>query len=180
VSRGSGTTPEYAMHCESVPVQNCYKSRLAELWPKAGNSLAGRSAGHEHQAACNRIQRRAEVHYTYISRVESPQNVCRGSVEECSQAHAEVLVHTTRHKADRLVTGALKLLFLAICMCLSPQSGCEEAACKLISTERSHCKGSNPAALRVMVAKARSHVRRCIAGMQCRASNTKRWSIAWY
>ena len=39
VSRGSGTTPEYAMHCESVPVQNCYRSRLAELWLKAGNSL---------------------------------------------------------------------------------------------------------------------------------------------
>ncbi len=31
-------------------------------------SLADRSAGHEHQAAGNRIQRRAEVHYTYISR----------------------------------------------------------------------------------------------------------------
>jgi len=77
VSRGSGTTPEYAMHCESASVQNCYKSRLAELWLKARNSLAGsyyRSAGHEHQAACNRIQRRAEVHYTYNSRVESPQN----------------------------------------------------------------------------------------------------------
>ena len=31
VSRGSGTTPEYAMHFESVSVQNCYRSRLAEL-----------------------------------------------------------------------------------------------------------------------------------------------------
>ena len=142
MSRGSGTTPDYAMHCESVSAQNCYRPRLDELLLKAVNSLADRSAGHEHQAAGNRIQRRAEVHYTYISRVQSPQNVCRGSVEECNQAHAEVLVHTTRHKADRLVTGALKLLFLAICMCLSPQSGCEEAACKLISTKRSHCKGS--------------------------------------
>ncbi len=36
--------------------------------------------------------------------------------------HRQVLVHRTRHKADRLVTGALKLLFLAVCMCLSPQS----------------------------------------------------------
>ncbi len=48
MSRGSGTTPEYAMHSESVSVQNCYRSRLAELWLKAVNSLAGRSAGHEH------------------------------------------------------------------------------------------------------------------------------------
>ncbi len=48
MSRGSGTTPEYAMHCEPISVQNCYRSRLAELWLKAVNSLAGRSAGHEH------------------------------------------------------------------------------------------------------------------------------------
>ena len=26
--------------------------------------------------------------YTYISKVKSPQSVCRGSVEECIQAHA--------------------------------------------------------------------------------------------
>jgi len=31
VSRGSGTTPEYAMHFESVSVQTCYRLRLAEL-----------------------------------------------------------------------------------------------------------------------------------------------------
>jgi len=37
--------------------------------------------------------------------------------------HVQVLVHSTRHKADRLVTGALELLFLAFCMCLSPLSG---------------------------------------------------------
>ncbi len=29
-------------------------------------------------------------------------------------------------------------------MCLSPQSGCEEAACKLISTERSHLQRAKP------------------------------------
>jgi len=40
--------------------------------------------------------------------------------------HMQVLVHRTRHKADKLVTGALKLLLLAICMCLSPQSVCEK------------------------------------------------------
>ncbi len=31
--------------------------------------------------------------------------------------HMQVLVHRTRHKADRLMNGALKLLFLAFCMC---------------------------------------------------------------
>ena len=31
VSRGSGTTPEYAMHSESVSVQHRYRTRLAEL-----------------------------------------------------------------------------------------------------------------------------------------------------
>ena len=45
----------------------------------------------------------------------------------------QVLVHRTRHKADRLVTGALQLLSLACCMCLSCLSGCkgEESACNL-------------------------------------------------
>jgi len=59
--------------------------------------------------------------------------------------HLQVLVHRTRHKADRLVTGALELLFLAFCMCLRPLSGRkgEESACNLTSTERSHCKGAN-------------------------------------
>ncbi len=38
--------------------------------------------------------------------------------------HMQVLVHRTRHKADRLVPRTLKLLFLAICMCSSIQSGC--------------------------------------------------------
>jgi len=47
------------------------------------------TAGHERKHnAC-----RAEIggcvsDYTYISRVKGPQNVCRGSVEECNQAQA--------------------------------------------------------------------------------------------
>ena len=47
------------------------------------------TAGHERKHnAC-----RAEIGgcvsgYTYISKVKSPQSVCRGSVEECIQAHA--------------------------------------------------------------------------------------------
>jgi hypothetical protein len=58
--------------------------------------------------------------------------------------HMQVLVHRTRHKANRLVTGALELLFVAFCMCLSPLSGCkgEETACNFTSTERLRCKGA--------------------------------------
>ncbi len=33
--------------------------------------------------------------------------------------YRQILVHITRHKADKLVIGALKLLLLAVCMCLS-------------------------------------------------------------
>ena len=36
MSRSSGTTPEYAMHCEPVSPQNLYRLRLAELLLKAG------------------------------------------------------------------------------------------------------------------------------------------------
>ena len=51
-------------------------------------------------------------------------------VEECNQAYAG-LVHRIRHKADRLVTRALKLLLLAICLCFIPQSVCEESGIHL-------------------------------------------------
>jgi len=50
--------------------------------------------------------------------------MCVEALLKSAIRHMQVLIHRTRHKADRLVTGALKLLFLAICMCLSPQSGC--------------------------------------------------------
>ena len=43
---------------------------VAESWKI---SLADRSAGHEHQAAGNRNQKRAGVHYTYISGAKSPE-----------------------------------------------------------------------------------------------------------
>ena len=51
--------------------------------------------------------------------------MCVEALLNSANRHMQVLVHRTRHKADRVVTDALKLLFLAICMCLSPQSGCE-------------------------------------------------------
>ena len=48
--------------------------------------------------------------------------MCVEALLKSAIRHRQVLVHTIRHKANRLVTGALKLLFLAVCMCLSPQS----------------------------------------------------------
>ncbi len=41
--------------------------------------------------------------------------------EECNQAQADARPRF-RHKADRLVTGALELLLLAVCSCLRPWS----------------------------------------------------------
>ncbi len=51
--------------------------------------------------------------------------MCVEALLESTIRHRQVLVHRTRHKADRLVTGALKLLLLAVCTCLSSQSVCE-------------------------------------------------------
>jgi len=70
---------------------------------------------------------------------ERKHNACRAEIGGCASGytsirmyvealsksairHRQVLVHRIRHRADRLVTGALKLLLLAICMSLSPQS----------------------------------------------------------
>ncbi len=54
--------------------------------------------------------------------------MCVEALLKSAIRHRQVLAHRTRHKADRLVAGALKLLLLAvcICMCLSPQSLCEK------------------------------------------------------
>ena len=52
--------------------------------------------------------------------------MCVEALLKSAIRHMQVLVHRTRHRADRLVTGALQLLLLAICMCLRPQSGCVE------------------------------------------------------
>ena len=50
--------------------------------------------------------------------------MCVESLLQSAIRHMQALVLRTRLKADRLVTNALKLLFLAICTRLSPQSGC--------------------------------------------------------
>ena len=50
--------------------------------------------------------------------------MCVEALLKSAVRHMQVLVHRTRHKADRLMTGALKLLLLAVCVCLSPQSVC--------------------------------------------------------
>ena len=49
--------------------------------------------------------------------------MCVEALLKSAIRHMQVLVHRTRHKADRLVTGTLQLLFLAICVCSSPRSG---------------------------------------------------------
>ncbi len=66
----------------------------------------------------------------------------------------QVLVHRTRHKRDRLVTGAALSGYLYVLE--SSVWTCEEAACKLTSTERSHCKGPNPEMPRVTAAGSKS------------------------
>ncbi len=48
--------------------------------------------------------------------------MCVEALLKSAIRHRQVLVHRTRHKANRLVTGALKLLCLAVSVCLSPQS----------------------------------------------------------
>ena len=47
--------------------------------------------------------------------------MCVEALLKSAIRHKQVLVHRARHKA-KLVAGALKLLLLAVCMCLSPQS----------------------------------------------------------
>ncbi len=66
------------------------------------------TAGHERKHnAC-----RAEIGgcvsgYTYASRIRSPQNVCGSLSEDSTQAQANT--RPLRHKANRLVSGALRL-----------------------------------------------------------------------
>jgi len=67
--------------------------------------------------------------------------VCvEASVDGCNQAHAKAIVHTTRHKADRLVTGALELLFLAILADLVTVLWCCLAELCLGADHQSNCR----------------------------------------
>ena len=59
-----------------------------------------------------------------ISAEQKALRMCVEALLKCAIRHMQVLVHRAKHKADRLMTSTLMLLFLAICMCLSPQSGC--------------------------------------------------------
>ncbi len=77
--------------------------------------------------------------------------------------HRHVLVHRTRHKANRLVTIELKLLFLAVCMCFE-SSVCVkggEAACTLTSIERSPFNGGEPRNTQGNSGKPQKHVVTC-------------------
>ncbi len=84
------------------------------------------TAGHKRKHnECRTEVRGCVSGYTYISRVKSPESVYQECVsmyfEECNQAQADARPRF-RHKADRLVTGALELLLLAVCSCLRPWS----------------------------------------------------------
>ena len=71
--------------------------------------------------------------------------------------HMQVLVHRTRHKANRLVTGALKLL--PGCLHVLEPSVCVksgDAACILTSTERLQFNGANHVTPRAIVASPTS------------------------
>ena len=46
--------------------------------------------------------------------------MCIEALFKTAVRHRQVLVHRFRHTADRLMTGALKLLCLAVCVCFSP------------------------------------------------------------
>ena len=69
------------------------------------------TAGHERKHnACRADIGGCVSGHTYISRVESPQNVCRGSVEECNQAHAGICPQNQaqgRQARDRRAEAAL-------------------------------------------------------------------------
>ena len=99
---------------------------MAESW---NISLADRSAGHEHQAAGNRIQRRAEVHYTYISRVKSPQNVCHQHAFEyfADDQHSSLMLCRTMQLECKLAE------YLSVVKCASNR--------RLMSRFRTGCHG---------------------------------------
>ena len=50
--------------------------------------------------------------------------MCVKALSNSAIRHMQLLFDKTRHKANRLVTDALKLLMLATCLCLSPQIVC--------------------------------------------------------
>jgi len=82
------------------------------------------TAGHERKHnAC-----RAEIGgcvsgFTYISRVKSPQNVCRGSFEECNQAQAGTCPQNQaqgrqarERRAEAALAGCLYVLESSVCV----------------------------------------------------------------
>ncbi len=70
------------------------------------------TAGHELSHKQCRSVTRWSSGYAYISRVKGPQNERKGRFEESRQAQADT--RPLRHKADRLVTGGLKLCSVVV------------------------------------------------------------------
>ncbi len=48
--------------------------------------------------------------------------MCVEALLKSAIRHRQLMVRRARHKTNRLVTGALKLLLMAVCLCLSPES----------------------------------------------------------
>ncbi len=66
------------------------------------------TAGHKHKHNACRVEFGVCVSgYTYIRRIKTPQNMWGGLSEDSTQAQANT--RPLKHKANRLVTGALRL-----------------------------------------------------------------------
>jgi len=70
-----------------------------------------------------RLQVELVVGYTYISRVRSPQNLCRGSFEECTQVQADTCPHNQAQgrqacdrRAEAALAGCLYVLESSVCV----------------------------------------------------------------
>jgi len=82
------------------------------------------TAGHERKHnACRADIGGCVSGYTYISRVKSPQNACRGSVEECNQAHAGTCPQNQAQgrqardwRAEAALAGYLYVLESSVCV----------------------------------------------------------------
>ncbi len=79
-------------------------------------------AGHERKHNARRAETGGCVSGIPISAELKALRMCVEALLKSAIRHRQVLVHRARHKANRLVTGGLKLPLLAVCMGLSPQS----------------------------------------------------------
>ena len=72
------------------------------------------TAGHERKHNACRAESEVVLVVIPISAESKALRMCLEALLKSAIRHRQVLVHRTRHKANRLVTGALKLLCLAV------------------------------------------------------------------